>query len=450
MLRALGGYLHGKDFPMTGAVPPSIEPLMKALVAVVNALPRRVREAMYTWSGRSEAIPPQKLSQVRAEDVSRWVASHYPRRHYPALMIGSSNGALLHLCAALGIPWLPQTFMIPVRRDMDPDEPVQELEWGRGPARSLLAANPELQLHHMFDPNQDRLMARRMAYFRAKRLRLGEAYERFLEENLSEGATLFVVECTLSWPITRVGDRHVFQFGALGGAKPEEFLRGSERVEDYLARYGSHRRRWDPPEPDGERPEAEWGFEPILREDVERFARERSFRVRHIIFEEPEDPSSLVADLYRRWYEERGLPTNRLLVESFILMEPWWALRTGSVPFWMVFNMEPSAEALERYLDGTDPYDHIHLMLFSHGVDSVGLAPIGRWRSILGKAQEHGGFVGVDERRFPRDFATFVRYHTGLKKIPARYPMPGPLSLTRLDKFLGSTHGRYPVRWIQP
>ena len=76
MLRALGGHLHGKDFPMTGAVLPSIEPLMKALVAVVNALPMHLREAVYTWSGRSEAIAPEKLSQVRAEEVSRWVASH--------------------------------------------------------------------------------------------------------------------------------------------------------------------------------------------------------------------------------------------------------------------------------------------------------------------------------------------------------------------------------------
>jgi hypothetical protein len=271
-------------------------------------------------------------------------------------------------------------------------------------------------------------MARRMAYFRVKRLRLGKTYERFLEENLSEGATLFVAECGLKWPTTRVGERHVFQFGALGGATPIEFLRGSERIEDYLARYGLHRRRWDPPEPDGERPEAEWGFEPILREDIERFARERGYRVRRVVFEEPEDPSLLVADLYRRWYGERGLPANRLLVESFILIEPWWALRTGSVPFWMVFNMEPSAARLERYLEGTDPYDHIHLMLFSHGVDSVGLASIERWRSTLRRAREHGGFVGVDEQRFPRDFAAFVRYHTDLKKIPTRCPMPGPLS----------------------
>jgi hypothetical protein len=248
-----------------------------------------------------------------------------------------------------------------------------------------------------------------MAYFRAKRLRLGETYERFLEETMEEGATLYVVECALKWPTTQVGERHIFQFGALGGAAPEEYLRGSERVEDYLARYGSHRRRWDPPEPDGERPEAEWGFEPILHEDVERFAREQGYRVRRIIFEEPEDLSSLVADLYRWWYGERELPMNRLLVESFILMDPWWALHTGSVQIWMVFNMEPSADRLERYLEGTDPYDHIYLMLFSHGVDSVGLASVERWRSVLRQARKHGGFAGVDERKFPRDLSRTER-----------------------------------------
>jgi hypothetical protein len=65
-------------------------------------------------------------------------------------------------------------------------------------------------------------------------------------------------------------------------------------VEEYLRRYGVPRRHWDPPEPDDERPETEWGFEPALREDVEGFARERGYRVRRIVFEEPErlSPSS--------------------------------------------------------------------------------------------------------------------------------------------------------------
>jgi hypothetical protein len=86
-------------------------------------------------------------------------------------------------------------------------------------------------------------------------------------------------------------------------------------------------------------------------------------------------------------------------------------------------------------------------MLFSHGVDSVGLAPIERWRTILRRARKRGSFVGVDEQRFPRDFAAFVRYHTDLKKVPTRCLMPGRLSLGGLDEFLGRTGGRYPVKW---
>jgi hypothetical protein len=244
-----------------------------------------------------------------------------------------------------------------------------------------------------------------------------------------------------------VGERYVFQHGAPGGATEAEFIHGSARVEDYLARYGSHRRRWDPPQPDGERPEAEWGFEPALREDVERFARERGYRVRRLVFEEPEDTSPLVADLYRWWYRQRRLLANRLLIESFILMEPYWALRTGSVPFWTEFNMEPSLERVEDYLNRAEPYEEIHAMLFSHGVESVGLPSIERWRAVTRRARKRGSLIGVDEEEFPRDYATFVRYHTDLKKIPARYPMPGPLALGQLDAFLQRAGDRHPVRW---
>lgn len=320
---------------------------------------------------------------------------------------------------------------------------------GKGTGGRLLAANPELALHHMHDANQDRLTIQRLTYFRVKRLRLGETYEWFLQHALQPGATIFLLECGLRWPTTRIGERHLFQHGALGGATPEEYLRGGERVANYLGRYGSRKLRWDGPQPDGESPEAEWGFESALRDDVLRFAQERGYRVRRMVFDEPEALSPLVADLYRWWYRERGLPSDRLLVESFILMEPYWALRTGSVPFWMVFNTEPSAAALERYLEATEPYDDIRLMLFAHGADSVGVVPIARWQSILTRARKHGDFVGVDQKKFPRDLATLVRYYTQVKKIPTRYPLPGPLTLEPLDTFQEREGHRYGVKWIE-
>ena len=47
------------------------------------------------------------------------------------------------------------------------------------------------------------------------------------------------------------------------------------------------------------------------------------------------------------WRASRGVADNRLVVDSFILMEPYWTTHTRSVPFWMVFNTEGSFQALE-------------------------------------------------------------------------------------------------------
>ncbi len=449
MLRGVANYLNGRDLPAMGTQSKPLASALRPVGRLLNALPQPAREQAYALSGWMEAISPEKLGEVSAEYVAQWMASLYPDRPYPAIAVGSASGALVHLCCALGIPFLPQTFLIPVARSgIHPDEPLEDMEWAREPAERLLEANPELQLHHMNDANQDRLMIRYMTYFRVKRLVLGETFERFIGRNLAPGGTIILSECSLKWPTHRMGERYIFQHGALGGATPEEFHKGSERVEEYLERYGSHRRRWPSPENDGERPEAEWGFEPALREDVKRFAGERGYRLRRMMFEQPEHLSPLVADLHRRWYVERGMLSNRLLVGSFIVHEPYWTLRTGSVPWWMTFNKEPSAQVLERYLDGTDPYDEIFMMLFTHGVESVGLVPIERWREVLDRARERGEFVGIDEKEYPKDFAAFVRYNAELqKKIPARYPMPGPLALGKFEEFAEQVDDRYPVEF---
>ncbi|MFL5878535.1 MAG: hypothetical protein ACJ782_00230 [Actinomycetota bacterium] len=435
MLRALARFLHGRDFPALGN-PRVLAPLLVA----GNLLPARLRERLYAASGGLTAVPAERLGRPFVEEVAAWMTSRYPRRRFPLALIGSSNGAAVHLAAALGAPWLPQTFMVPVRNPgNDPDDPRRDLEWGRQPARALLEANPEVQVHHMHDPVQDRLMLEQMTYFRLKRLRLGPAYERFLREVLEPGGTLLLVDCRHTWPVTQVGDRHLFQFGAVGGATQEELFGGSDRVAAYLARYRTGLRRWDPPAPDGEAPEAEWGFEEALAADVERFAGEHGYQVARLGFDAPPDLSPLVADLYRWWYAERGLPDDRLLVESFILLEPWWTLAAGLVPLWTTFNTEDAAAPVERYLDQRPPFAEIHLTLFAHGVESVGLAPIQRWRAILGRASREGRFAGVDPRAYPRDFASFVRYHHALKRIGQRAPLPEPLPWASVEAFLQRT-----------
>jgi hypothetical protein len=442
MVVALARFLHGQDTPPLGK--PGFRAL-RPVAAAASRLPAGVQEALYSAFSGAEGREEAEIARLDMDAISAGIVQAYPRRRYPAVVIGSSGGALVHLCAALGVPWLPQTLLLPVRqRGISPDDPQRAAHALAGTARAMLDRNPDLVLHHMHDPNQDRLTLRRMAYFRVKRRMLGEAYERFLADHLEPGGLVVVAECGKRWPVTHLGKRHLFQFGAVGGIPPQEYRQGSDRVTDYLRRYGADRTRWVAPVADGDAPEAEWGFEPALRDDITAFADRFGFRVRRLAFDEPEDLSPLVADLYRWWYRRRGLPGNRLFVDSFILLDPWWTLRAGAVPYWSVFPVQPSLTALEKYLGDAEPYDHIQLALFCHGVESAGVAAAGQWQEVLNRARVTGTFAGVSPRRYPRDFRTFFGFQAALRRVRPRRQLPEPLPLTGFDEFLGEHGGRYP------
>ncbi|QBI18401.1 hypothetical protein ER308_01650 [Egibacter rhizosphaerae] len=445
MAQATAHALRGEPFPALGN-PPSLKPAARR----ANLLPSRVREKGFVVSGAAETISPRRVHRLDMEAAADWLAEEYPPGPYPAVAVGSSCGALVNLYAAMGIPWLPQTLLVPVRQRVHPDDPTAAMEKARRYGHRMMEALPDWQLHHMHDANQDRLMVRALTYFRVKRRTLGPGYERFLRERLEPGGTIIVPECTRTWGTTRLGERYVFQHGALGGATEEEFHEGSERVAEYLERYDSPVRRWDGPQPDGRSPEAEWGFEPALRDDIERFADEHGYRVKRLVFEEPDDPSPMVADLHRWWYRQRRIPANRLLVSSFIVNEPYWGLRTGSVPFWMKFNMQPSLTTLHRYLDSVDePFDELYLMLFQHGVEAVGLPSKEQWRAVLDRARQHGTTLGVDLDEYPLDFPHYAKYDDALlREVASRYPWPAPLSLHDLETFLESHGHRYAVDWL--
>jgi hypothetical protein len=445
-LQATAKYLHGKEMRAGGFAPS----LTGSFLNAASYLPSKLIEPISTAVGWLNAASPSVLNDVQAQTMSQWVVSQYPKRRYPGVLIGSSSGGAVHLGAALGIPWLPQTLLVCVRHSVDLDDPKQELEWAKAPTKELLRNNPDLWAYQMHDPNQDRLKVGHVSYFRLKRSRLGTEYKQFLEQNLAPGGTIFLVDCQYKWLSTQVADRHLFQFGGKGGLSPKDYFQDSQEIADFLRRHGSKHRQWNPPAHDGYLPESEWGFEPSLQEDVEKFAHEQGLRVCRIVFNDPQDLSPLVADLYRWWYGVRGLPTNRLLVESFTYLNPWLALRLGLVPYWAVFNDLTSLDHLNRYLDTAQPYDEIYANLFSNGLNSLGIASIDQWRSMVNRARQHGQFVGVNEQTYPGDLGSFARHYTDLKKLDGRYPVPllEPLTLHQLDAFLAQEGDRYSVRWI--
>jgi hypothetical protein len=452
MLLALARFLDGRDLRNLGLLPAPLEPLALAVASAINLLPQGMRVKAYQKAARLGAVDPGSLGDLDGERIARWFVSHYPKRRYPAVFVGASNGAALHLAAALGAPWLPQNSLVAVSHPpLDVDEPTAFLEWGRGPGRLLLAANPHLRLHHMADPAQDRPMLSEIAYFRLKRLRLGKAYERFLADRLAPGGTIFLVDCRLRWPTTEVGERHVFQFGGVGALTPEQYRQGGIEVAHFLGRQGSEKLSWDPPAADAEREEAEWGFVEELGADVERFAERRGFRVRRVVFDDPQDLSPLQAELYRWWYGRLGRPADLLLAQTFNLVQPYWALRTSSVPFWLTFNMKPDQAALEEYVRAHDGYRRSHLVVLSNAVEAPGLVQAAEWEQTLSDLTGDGGLLGTDENKYPRDFGTFVRHVRDLRRtIERRFPLPASLSLEEFDEFLSQRGTDHPKVAVTP
>jgi hypothetical protein len=445
MMMALGNYLRNEDVSSGGAFPP-----LDWLSGELKKLNRQTRETIFAWSGFMLALHPEDIDKVRSEQISKWVVNNYRKKSYPAIAIGSSNGAMTYLQSALGIPWLPQTFLIPVRRpsEINIDEPLLTMKWARDPARILLKNNPDLQLHHMYDPNHDRIMLEYMTYFRVKKLHLGTNYERFITDVLPPGGTLFVSECQHKWPTTKVDNRHVFQFGGMGGATGKEYSEGSSRVEKFLDQNGSPFKKWNAPDPDGESAEAEWGFEPALYEDIERIAREGNYKIKRIVFDEPDHPSPFVAELYKWWYEQRRIISKRMIIGTSTHLEPYWMLRTGSVPFWLKSNMEPSAKWLDEYLKSNE-YDELFLMLLSQGVEPVGQAPMERWESILAKGRKRGEFLKSDNERIPMDLGSYIRNNPDIRNtVKSRYPIPGPLGLNKFLEFIEGSEGKFKIKFI--
>lgn len=421
---ALARALDGRDFPYLGQSWLKVPPVRASAL-----LPRPLRCRAYAIASGSEAVAVPRLGDIDLDEAAHWVARTYPDRQYPAVLIGSSNGALTHLAAACGIPWLPQTLLVPVRRrGADPTDMPAALEFGARHGPALLASNPGVELHQMQDGNQDLLSGSEMAYFRVKWTTLPPAYQRFLDERLQPGAPVIVVRDTSTWPVTRVGDRHVFQVGARGGMTPEEYLEAPGA-----------------PAPDETAAEAEWGFADPLLDGLRAAARRTGHPVVELRYGHPQDPAAAVADVLRAWTQRRGGAAQRLLVSSFVVHDPWRTFETGSVPFWTFFPVQSAARDLSDYLASTS-YDDVDVMLFSHGAESRGLADAQTWQRIAGRARRRGRLLGVNPKTFPADFPVFARYTTALRSLPDAGLPWSPLSVEEALAALGAAEKLSVVR----
>ncbi|MDG5816894.1 hypothetical protein QA601_17485 [Chitinispirillales bacterium ANBcel5] len=446
-VRALGAYLFNKEFPALGLQPSLVSRPAARLMLFLNKLSPSLREKLYSAAPISEALPRRMLKEDIATRSAEYFVKQYPERFFPAVSIGASNGAMMNICALLGIPFLPQNMLIPVRRvKKDPHDVMGEFEFSKTWGTTLLKANPELALHLIIDPTHDFLMSHSIAYFRAKRIKLGKVYKQYLLKVLKPGGAILVNDCTLKWPVTSIDTNHYFQFGGHGSLTPDDFFHNNPNTAEFRKHYGNAATKWNPPKPDLNAAEAEWGLNTELLDDIRQFCTKHGFRLIRVSYEEPEDLSPLAADLYRDWYRSRQIDTGRLIVQSFVLQEPFWTVRTGSIPFWLVFPTIASFNKVQDYIQSHGPFKEIGVSLLSFGVTPPGLVAGPMWKRLFKKTSKRGFFIGVEESEFPLDFASLQRYHLDFgKQIRSRYPVFGKLSMEQFERFLTGAESQYSV-----
>lgn len=416
--------LEGRPFSNLG----SSEPVGR-LVRVAARLPWPLLREIYRRIGGAEGIPPEQLRRVDLAAVAAAFADAFPDRRYRGVLIGASNGALTQLAAAMQIPWLPQTVLVPVRRHGDPGRPDLALDFGRRWGPEFLAANPDVVLHQMHDAAQDELMIARMAYFRTKWQGLPEAYERFLSDRLAPGAPVFMVEDRLTWPCTRVADRHWFQTGGLGGMAPEDHLAAPHT-----------------PAADADAPEAEWGTEPHFVDAVRRWCADHDHPLVMISYSGPQSPAGTVAEIIRSSLRGRGERSDELIIPSFVLGDPWRTLNRALVPYWTYFPVHDAVSGLDDYLTGTEPFRRVYLLGFQHGVDSPGVAAPEDFGEVIRRHGAEPVMLAVRTKQWPHDIGSLARYGQALDRLPFGRRPWSPLSPDQVITAFRQSTGAAPVR----
>jgi hypothetical protein len=388
--------LQQKDFPHLGN-----PAAYGRSIRVAARMPWPILKEIYSRIGGAEGIDPDDLGQVDFPSIARSFADAYSPGLHSGVLIGSSNGAIAHLAAAMQIPWLPGTVMIPVHRIGEADRPDQAMDFGSEHASKLLEANPDITVHQMHDSAQDELMVARMTYFRPKWTRLPDAYRDFLASRLAPGAPVVLVNDESTWPVTRDGERYVFQSGGRGGLTPEQYQELPHT-----------------PQANDTAPEAEWGADPQFVEDVRDWCAANDRQLIEILVDGPQEAAHPVAEVLRDWTRARGGAADHLIVPSFVLGDPWRTIELGDVPFWTFFPVQSALDSLRDHLARSIPYDQVDVLMFQHGANSPGWAAPDEWKRVVGSAGATVRMLALREEAAPHDIGSLGRYGPVLDDEP--------------------------------
>jgi hypothetical protein len=385
----------------------------RTFLGLVGLFPAKMRIRLIEWGMRlSVGHNAADAGRLDIDSLPQWCIDQYPQgdRQYDTIVVGSPNGAVAHLAALLGAPFLTTSFGLTFRhRTIGADDRLAYLESSRAIVDSILAANEgggfELIAH--YDPLHDRSLVRYVDFIRVKLREIPVCYRAFIDRHLAPGGTLVLIDCAYTWPQYELQDRATMQVGGLGGVRPETFLD-----------------RWPLDLPVQTRRESEWGCPEEFASSVAALAADRGLEIIQISFEHPWNYSLLAHDAYLTC---DGVRSRSLLIDCFNHQNPRTSVESGIPALWLPFNTAEGLAFVEDALSGR-AFDRIHLSLLPSFADSPDTAPLAAWIDLLSRYGEVE-LVGIDPDRFPADPSAPFRFVDRMRELRDNLELDRPLRL---------------------
>jgi len=398
----------------------------KIVLTALGALPQSAARFTISRFESITGLPPGVLNNFHMDDLIATRLADYADLSgpFPAIIAGAAlSGATAYLSLVLGGPFLPQAFVVSLKRGSMTGDVNEYLHRSLDTALRIADENPGLMTIQHYDPVHDAWMTRFINHLRFKLLDLPSAYAEFIKSRLEPGGAVIYLESGASWLRYRVGPRSMFQVGGWGGISTEEFLEGSDRIRLYARKAGLKFTDWKLKDYPLERgPESEWGSEPGLDTALEAFCTRESYRFVRIPLPHPNDFSRLAFSAARKILEKENRQSEGVLVEMFSQFDANAALQAGLLPLWLIYNTGDSLEYLKEMrvkFPAGKPVFFSPLATFSLTPD---LVPWKDWESALTDLDWTN--IGTRPGHYPADARALVKWVEPLREWVAKNRKP--------------------------
>ena len=380
----------------------------------ISLFPETMRVAAVEWGMRlSLGHDADCATDVSVNALAEWCIDQYPDdgSRYPAIVIGSPNGAVAHLASLLGAPFLTTSFGLAFRHEtIDPDNLDAYRRTSFETARRIVEANADsaFEIVCHYDPIHDRAMVRGVDFLRIKLHELPDCYEAFIRDRLTPCGRIVLVNCTYSWSQIPLSEHVFLQIGGLGAIAAETFIE-----------------RWAVTERTQARRESEWGCPEPFADSVRAICDGPGRDLLEIALDHPSAYSLLAYDAY---LASDGVRSETVLIDTFNHQNPRTNLATGIPGLWLPFNTE-DALALAELALGDSTMERIYMAPLPSFSGSPDTASLDAWKRLL---LSHGSleFIGIRPNRYPADPLAPYRLSRDLRGLRETLGRENPLHLS--------------------